>query len=79
MTTLFSLIIILSLILGFVYGWLQGAGGIHLFISVIVSGFLGSCVAVIVFTYNYFTDEEADKETHQRLKHDINKFKQENE
>ncbi len=61
MTTLFSLIIIVSLILGFIYGWSQDAGGIHMLMSVIVGGFLGSCVAAIVFTYNYFTHGETDK------------------
>jgi len=79
MTTLFSLIIVLSLILGFIYGWSQDADGIHMLISVIVSGFLGSCVAAIVFTYHYFTHEETGKEKIQRLKHEIKQFKQENE
>ena len=77
MTALFSFIIVLSLVLGFIYGWLQDAGGIHMLISVIVAGFLGSCAAAIGFTYYYFTHEETDKEKIQRLKHEINQLKQE--
>ena len=61
MTGLFSFIFILSLILGFGYGWINKFSGFQLLISTSISGFFGSCVVAILFTYLYFTHVEKDK------------------
>lgn len=71
MTRLFSIIFVSSLMLGFVYGWLQDVSGIHMLISTIVGGFFGSFIAAGIFTYDYFTHEETD-EKNQQLKDEIN-------
>jgi uncharacterized membrane protein (DUF106 family) len=75
MTGLFSCIFIFSLILGFGYGWMNEFSGFQLLVCTSVSGFLGSCVVAILFTYLYFTHVETDKERIKRLKHEITQFK----
>jgi uncharacterized membrane protein (DUF106 family) len=77
MTVLFSFIFVSSLILGFVYGWLNHFSGFQLLIPVIIGGFFGSCLVAIVFTYLYFTHVETDKEKIKRLKDENDPFKKE--
>lgn len=77
MTGLFSFIFVASVILGFIYGWINHLSGLQLFIPIIIGGFFGSCLIAILFTYLYFTHEETNKEKIERLKNEIAQLKKE--
>lgn len=77
MTVIFALIFVSSLILGFIYAWVNQIQGFVMVISIIVGGFFGSCLVAVLFTYLYFFHEETDKKKILRLKQEINQFKKE--
>jgi uncharacterized membrane protein len=79
MTWLAIVIFILSVTLGGIYGWLNQFSGFQMVIAAGVSGFLGSCVIALGFTWLYFTQAESDEEKIQRLTDEIDRLRKEKE
>ena len=75
MTIFFSIIFCLSLGCGWAWGYVNQADLLGYGVSIVIGGFIGSCIISIIFTYLYFFQKETDKEKIERLKTEINELK----
>ncbi len=72
----FCLIFVLSLTGGWTIGRFMELSTFGMIASLAVSGFIGSGLVALIFTFLYFFQEETDKEKIQRLQNEIRHLKQ---
>lgn len=75
MTILFSMIFILSLAGGWLWGYLNKADIFGYAVSIVIGGFIGSSIIALLFSWLYFFQKETDQEKIQRLQEEINDIK----
>ena len=76
MYILFSLIFLLSITAGAAWAYINEMTAVGYLASIAVSGFVGSSIIALVFSYLYFYQKATGKEKIQRLQQEINDMKQ---
>ena len=79
MYIIFSVIFILSLTAGWGYGHINQMALVENLICIMVSGFIGSSIIALIFSYLYFHQKETNGEKIERLQQEINQINQINE
>ena len=76
MNIVFGIIFCLSLAGGWGYGYLHDQTITGYVISIAISGFIGSSVVALLFSWLYFFQKETDREKIERLQKEINDLRQ---
>jgi len=76
MTIIFSIIFLLSIAGGAAWGYINNLTITGYLMSLAVSGFIGSGLIALIFSYLYFYQEETEKEKIHRLRQEINDIKE---
>ncbi len=74
MYIIFSIIFVLSLAGGAAWSYINNLAVFETLISMMISGFIGSSIIAVIFSYLYFYQKETDKEKIQRLQEEINEI-----
>ena len=76
MYIIFGAIFILSLTAGWGYGHINQLPLFETMICIMVSGFIGSSIIALIFSYLYFLQKETDMDKIERLQQEINQIKE---
>lgn len=76
MYIIFSVIFIVSLTAGWGYGHINQMTLFETLICIMVSGFIGSSIIALIFSYLYFHQKETNGEKIERLQQEINNIKE---
>ena len=76
MVYIYSLIFIITMALGGTFAWMENYTPVQWVMAMTISGFIGSSIIALMFTFFYFFRKETDQEKVQRLEDEVIRLKQ---